>query len=412
MLDIRRMASNKKAFVQGWVSRGRDPKEIEEKTDLLLQQHKELNRAKATLEDCHRQMKSLAKQLGERVDKEQLQAIKKKASQSKEEIDTLSRTFHETLLHLPNLPLSEVPVGKDSTQNIELYRSPGEFAADPEKLPHWELAKRWDWIDFEAGSKIAGSGFPVFKNEGARLVRHLIEFFLERATQSGYEEVCPPLIVNENAGTGTGQLPDKDQQMYHLQDEGYYLIPTAEVPVMNLYRESVLPHKSLPKRNVAYTPCFRREAGSWGRKVRGLNRLHQFDKVEITQICLPDASANALNDMCEHIEGLLKDLELPYRKLLLCTGDMGFSAAITYDYEVYSSAQGCWLEVSSVSNCTDFQTRRMQLRYKDETGKNLFPHSLNGSALALPRIIACLMEDRQDCKDSILHLPLSSARQS
>jgi seryl-tRNA synthetase len=262
-------------------------------------------------------------------------------------------------------------------------------------LPHWELIKKYDIIDFELGNKISGAGFPVYKGKGARLQRALINFFLDEALKSGYTEIQPPIVVNEDSGYGTGQLPDKDGQMYKLIDENLYLIPTAEVPITNLYRDVILKEDELPIQNVGYTPCFRREAGSWGAHVRGLNRLHQFDKVEIVQIQHPDNSYKALDEMCEYVMGLLKKLNLHFRQLRLCAGDLGFTSSITYDMEVFSGGQKKWLEVSSVSNFETFQSNRLKLRFKDSTGKTRLVHTLNGSALALPRIMAAIIENNQ-----------------
>jgi seryl-tRNA synthetase len=262
-------------------------------------------------------------------------------------------------------------------------------------LPHWELIKKYDIIDFDLGIKIAGAGFPVYKGKGARLQRALINFFLDEAEKQGYREMQPPIVVNEASGYGTGQLPDKEGQMYYIKEDELYLIPTAEVPITNLYRDVIIAEDDLPVKNVGYTPCFRREAGSWGAHVRGLNRLHQFDKVEIVQIRKAEESYQALEDMCAYVQGLLEKLELPYRKLLLCGGDMGFNSAMTYDMEVFSAAQQRWLEVSSVSNFETFQANRLKLRYKAKDGKMQLLHTLNGSALALPRIVAALLENNQ-----------------
>jgi seryl-tRNA synthetase len=262
-------------------------------------------------------------------------------------------------------------------------------------LPHWELIKKYDIIDFELGVKITGAGFPVYKGKGARIQRALINFFLDEASRAGYTEVQPPIVINRDSGFGTGQLPDKDGQMYHIPEEDFYLIPTAEVPITNFYRDVIMNEKDLPIKNVGYTPCFRREAGSWGAHVRGLNRLHQFDKVEIVQIQHPDKSYQTLEEMVQHVRGLLEKLELPYRLLRLCGGDMSFSAALGYDLEVYSAAQKRWLEVSSVSNFETFQANRLKLRYRDENKRTQLLHTLNGSALALPRILAAILENNQ-----------------
>lgn len=300
------------------------------------------------------------------------------------------------LMQIPNLPHLSVPVGKSADDNV-IVRNGGDIpqlAADA--LPHWELAKKYDIIDFELGVKITGAGFPVYKGKGAKFQRSLINFFLDENTAAGYREVLPPHMVNESSAYGTGQLPDKEGQMYHMQVDNFYMIPTAEVPVTNIYRDVILNASQLPIKLTAYTPCFRREAGSYGKDVRGLNRLHQFDKVEIVQIQHPDNSYKALDEMVAHVEGILNKLELPYRIVRLCGGDISFTSALTYDFEVYSAAQGKWLEVSSVSNFESYQANRMMLRFKDDGDKKTqLAHTLNGSSLALPRIVAALLENNQ-----------------
>jgi seryl-tRNA synthetase len=316
------------------------------------------------------------------------------------ELGTAESQLQEILYKIPNVPAEKVPAGRSADDNIttkEWGKVP-TLAGDAQ--PHWELIKKYDIIDFELGVKIAGAGFPVYKGKGARLQRALINFFLDEALALGYTEVQPPIVVNEASGYGTGQLPDKDGQMYFASEDKLYLIPTAEVPITNLYRDVVLNEDDLPVKNVGYTPCFRREAGSWGAHVRGLNRLHQFDKVEIVRIARPEESYSVLEEMCLHVQGLLEKLELPYRKLLLCGGDMGFTSAMTYDMEVYAGAQKRWLEVSSVSNFETFQANRLKLRYKSKDGKVQLAHTLNGSALALPRIVAAILENNQS-KDGI-----------
>jgi len=301
----------------------------------------------------------------------------------------------ELLYKIPNIPHESVPAGRSADDN-EVVREGGTKPKLPTgSLPHWELIKKYDIIDFELGIKITGAGFPVYKGQGARLQRALVNFFLDEARDAGYTEVQPPILVNEASGYGTGQLPDKEGQMYHDAADNLYLIPTSEVPITNLYRDEIIPVEKLPVRNTGYTPCFRREAGSWGADVRGLNRLHQFDKVEIVQITRPDNSYAAHADMVAHVERLLQKLELPYRVLRLCGGDMGFTSALTYDLEVWSAAQSRWLEVSSVSNFETFQANRLKCRYRAEGGKTQLLHTLNGSALALPRIVAALLENNQ-----------------
>ncbi len=299
------------------------------------------------------------------------------------------------LVTLPNAPHLSVPEGKGAEDNLTVYTHGDIPNLGENAMPHWDLATKYDLIDFELGVKITGAGFPVYKGKGARLQRALINFFLDKATAAGYREMQPPHVVNEDSGFGTGQLPDKEGQMYHVGVDNLYLIPTAEVPVTNFYRDVILTEKELPIKNTAYTPCFRREAGSYGKDVRGLNRLHQFDKVEIVQIQHPDKSYETLEDMREYVAGLLKELELPFRTLKLCGGDMGTASALTYDMEVYSAAQKRWLEVSSISCFETYQSNRLKLRFKDSEGKTRLAHTLNGSALALPRIVASLLENHQ-----------------
>ena len=348
---------------------------------------------------------SISKQIGQLMKEgksEEATAIRERTVQIKEQIKELEDQYAKTeeelkalLYTIPNVPHVSVPAGKSAEDN-EVVLQHGEIPAlHAEKLPHWELIKKYDIIDFDLGVKITGAGFPVYKGKGARLQRALINFFLDEALAEGYTEIQPPILVNEDSGYGTGQLPDKEGQMYFATADQLYLIPTAEVPLTNLYRDVIVTEESLPIRNVGYTPCFRREAGSWGAHVRGLNRLHQFDKVEIVQITHPDQSYATLESMSLYVQGLLRKLELPYRVLRLCGGDMGFTSALTYDMEVYSAAQERWLEVSSVSNFETYQTNRLKLRFKGEDKKTQLAHSLNGSALALPRIVAAILENNQ-----------------
>ncbi len=306
------------------------------------------------------------------------------------------KSFEAKLILLPNLPHNSVPAGSTPEENEIVREGGAKPALYKEAVPHWELAKKYDLINFELGNKITGSGFPVYKNQGAKFQRALIQYFLDYNTSAGYVEYMPPLLVNESSAYGTGQLPDKEGQMYHVTLDGYYLIPTAEVPVTNIYRDEILKESELPVKMTAYTPCFRREAGSYGKDVRGLNRLHQFDKVEIIQLAHPEKSYEVLEEMVTHVEKLLQSLEFPYRLLRLCGGDMGFTSALTYDFEVYSAAQGKWLEVSSVSNFETFQSNRMKIRFKNQDNKTQLVHSLNGSSLALPRIVAALLENNQN----------------
>ncbi|NQX98312.1 MAG: serine--tRNA ligase, partial [Flavobacteriales bacterium] len=295
----------------------------------------------------------------------------------------------------PNVPNETVPAGKSDEDNVTIFEKGELPILNGDAVPHWELAKKYNLIDFELGVKITGAGFPIYRGKGAKLQRALISFFLDEASNAGYEEVIPPLMVNEASGYGTGQLPDKEGQMYYMPADDLYMIPTAEVPITNMYRDVILKESDFPIKNTGYTPCFRREAGSYGKEVRGLNRLHQFDKVEIVQIQHPEKSYETLDVMVEHVKSLLEKLELPYRVLKLCGGDLGFTAALTFDMEVFSAGQDRWLEVSSVSNFESFQANRLKCRYKDENGKTQLVHTLNGSALALPRIMAALLENNQ-----------------
>jgi seryl-tRNA synthetase len=321
--------------------------------------------------------------------------LKDKSNVLKEEQNTIGEELLQLLYQLPNVPNAIVPAGKSDADN-EIIFNEGEVPKLHENaIPHWDLAKKYDLIDFELGVKITGAGFPVYKGKGARLQRALISFFLDQAVENGYQEIIPPLMINEASGYGTGQLPDKEGQMYYMQVDDLYMIPTAEVPITNLYRDVMLKESDLPIKNVGYTPCFRREAGSYGKDVRGLNRLHQFDKVEIVQIQHPDKSYETLDLMVNHVKELLTKLELPYRVAKLCGGDLGFTSALTFDMEVYSAAQEKWLEVSSISNFEAFQANRLKCRFKDSEGKTQLVHTLNGSALALPRILASLLENNQ-----------------
>ena len=319
--------------------------------------------------------------------KASLEPVKKQASETEKQLE-------ETLVLLPNLPSETVPRGFTAEDN-EVVKESEKPLLSNDALPHWELTKKYKLIDFDLGTKITGSGFPVYMGKGAKLQRALIQYFLDYNTAAGYKEIIPPFIVNEDSAFGTGQLPDKEGQMYFVNEDGFYLIPTSEVPVTNIYRDTIVKQEELPIKMTAYSPCFRREAGSYGKDVRGLNRLHQFEKVEVVQIVEAEKSYAALDEMVNHIEQLLQLLKLPYRILRLCGGDLGFASAITYDFEVYSGAQKRWLEVSSVSNFENYQSNRLKCRYKDESGKNQLVHTLNGSSLALPRIMACLLENNQ-----------------
>ena len=334
--------------------------------------------------------------------------LKTQSQELQESLRDLEQQIRNTLLDLPNLPHADVPKGACDEDNVEVRRGGPEAEAMLEGKPHWELASQFNLIDFEQGNAITGSGFPVYKGKGARLQRAMINYFLDKATAAGYQEFQPPLLVNEQTGFGTGQLPDKEGQMYQLADQQFYLIPTAEVPLTNYYRNAILAQEDFPVQMTAYTPCFRREAGSYGKDVRGLNRLHQFDKVEIVQIEHPDRSYQTLNRMISYVEGLIQELGLSYRILRLCGGDLGFAAAITYDLEVYAPAQQKWMEVSSISNFEDYQANRMQLRYRETDKKTALAHTLNGSALAFPRLLAALMEFCQTENGIQLPEPLAS----
>jgi len=361
--------------------------------------------AQVDLDQLLAEQNQLAREIGslmKKGDKAAAEALKTKVASLKEQSKALEeqkagleKKSLDLLLRLPNLPHDSVPAGKTPEDNEIVYQVTEIPLLPAGSKPHWELTSQYDIIDFELGVKVAGAGFPVYKGAGAKLQRALINFFLDQNTAAGYLEVQPPILVNEDSGFGTGQLPDKEGQMYYVGIDNLYLIPTAEVPVTNLYRDVILKESDFPVRNTAYTPCFRREAGSYGKDVRGLNRLHQFDKVEIVELAHPDKSYETLEKMRAHVATLVEALELPYRILRLCGGDMSFASALTYDFEVWSAAQGRWLEVSSVSNFESFQANRLKLRYKAADGKNYLAHTLNGSAMALPRIVAALLENHQ-----------------
>jgi seryl-tRNA synthetase len=372
--------------------------------DELLKLDDERKRQQFEKDELLAKVNSTSKDIGilmKEGKKEEAEARKKEVAAIREKLNDVAglneieKKIQDILVQVPNLPSEKVPQGTSAADN-EIVRVGGSKPALPASaLPHWELAKKYDLIDFELGNKVTGSGFPFYKNKGAKLQRALIQYFLDFNVAAGYTEYMPPLMVNEASAYGTGQLPDKEGQMYHATEDNFYLIPTAEVPVTNIYRDEIVKESDLPIMMTAYTPCFRREAGSYGKDVRGLNRLHQFDKVELVQLVHPDTSYDVLEQMLLHVERLLQSLELPYRVLKLCGGDMGFTSALTYDLEVYSAAQDRWLEVSSVSNFESYQTNRMKIRFRDAKGKTQLVHSLNGSSLALPRILACLLENNQ-----------------
>ena len=386
-----------------------DAREI---VDKILEADRSRRALQTELDACLASQKSLSAQIGALMKagdkqaadniKQEVAGLKERSKALEEQMDNCSKQQNDLLVLLPNLPCAEVPQGRTAEDNV-VVKQIGEIPdLGPDALPHWELAKKYDIIDFDLGVKLTGAGFPVYKGKGARLQRALISYFLDFNTAAGYLEVEPPVLVNEASGFGTGQLPDKEGQMYHATVDNYYLVPTAEVPVTNIYRDVILQEKDFPVKMTAYTPCFRREAGSYGKDVRGLNRLHQFDKVEIVQLSLPEKSYEALDGMVAHVEKLVTSLGLPFRILRLCGGDMSFTSAITYDFEVYSEAQKRWLEVSSVSNFESYQANRLKLRYKDANGKMTLAHTLNGSSLALPRIVAALLENNQTAEGIVI----------
>lgn len=403
MLQLQFIVENKEKTIRGLQKKHfQNAEQFVEKIIRLDQERRQLI---AQSNDIKNKINSLSREIGELFKsgkKEEAEKLKQQSTEYKNkeaELDKIlkdvEQELHNVLVLLPNLPHDSVPEGKSAEDNEVVFQY-GEIPSLPDSaLCHWDLAAKYDIIDFETGVKLTGAGFPVYKGKGAKLQRALINFFLDQATQNGYTEIEPPILVNEASGFGTGQLPDKDGQMYFVNEDKLYLIPTAEVPITNIYRDVILKEEELPIKNCGYTPCFRREAGSYGKDVRGLNRLHQFDKVEIVQIAHPEKSYEVLEEMREYVAGLLKKLELPFRTVKLCGGDMSFASALTYDMEVYSAAQKRWLEVSSISNFETFQTNRLKCRFKDKKGKTQLAHSLNGSALALPRIVAALLENNQ-----------------
>lgn len=371
--------------------------------DELLQWDDKRRQYQLEQEEIQAKINASSKEIGQlmaRGEKDKAEETKKKVAEWKsqlapDKLNEAEKNIEAILYLLPNLPSEKVPAGKTPEDNEVVREGGSKPALYAGAVPHWDLTARYNLINFELGNKITGSGFPVYVNKGARLQRALVQFFLDYNVSRGYTEYLPPFMVNEASAFGTGQLPDKEGQMYHATEDNFYLIPTAEVPVTNIYRDVILKETELPVKMTAYTPCFRREAGSYGKDVRGLNRLHQFEKVEIVQLVRPETSYEVLEDMVNHVEELLQQLELPYRILKLCGGDMGFTSALTYDFEVYSAAQEKWLEVSSVSNFENYQANRLKARYKDAGGKMQLVHTLNGSSLALPRIVACLLENNQ-----------------
>jgi seryl-tRNA synthetase len=386
--------------------------------DEILSLDEERKKLQQEFDSTQAKVNSTSKEIGQLMakgQKEEAENRKKEVATLKSSLQPISdqlavveKQLQDVLVKLPNLPSDKVPPGKTPADNIVVRAGGTEPKLSADALPHWDLIKKYDIVDFETGAKITGSGFPLYKGKGAKLQRALIQYFLDFNTAAGYTEYLPPFMVNEATAYGTGQLPDKEGQMYFMQADNFYMIPTSEVPVTNIYRDEIVKEEDLPIKMTAYSPCFRREAGSFGKDVRGLNRVHQFDKVEIVQLVHPEKSYEVLEEMVSHVEKLLNTLELPYRILKLCGGDMSFASALTYDFEVFSAAQQKWLEVSSVSNFESFQTNRMKIRFKDSNGKMQLTHSLNGSSLALPRIVACLLENNQTANGIKIPLTLQS----
>ncbi len=403
MLNLKFIQDNPQEVVERLKKKNFNAEDIVGK---IVDLYRQKNEAQQKAEQAKAELNRISKEIGllfREGKREEADAAKARTAELKDKIRQLDEQFvdierkvAELQVMLPNLPHDKVPEGKGAQDNEEVAAGGKIPELADNALPHWELAQQYKLIDFELGVKITGAGFPVYRGKGSQLQRALINFFLDENRRAGYEEIQPPLVVNEDSGFGTGQLPDKEGQMYHVTNDNLYLIPTAEVPVTNIYRDVILDAKELPLKNTAYSACFRREAGSYGKDVRGLNRLHQFDKVEIVQIAHPDRSYDILEEMVKHVAGLIEKLELPYRILKLCGGDMSFTSALTYDFEVWSAAQKMWLEVSSVSNFESFQANRLKLRFRDESSKKpQLAHTLNGSALALPRIVAALLENNQ-----------------
>jgi seryl-tRNA synthetase len=402
MLEIQRIRTEKESVIEGLKKRNLDVTPI---VDSILEKDTQWRENKTELESISAELYRIAKEIGilfksgnqaeANVLKEKTAELKANENQLKERVSELEQEINVLMYQLPNVPNEAVPAGKNELDNITVEEVGAKTTFSGEALPHWEITKKFDLIDFELGVKVTGAGFPIYKGKGAKLQRALISFFLDEASKAGYEEFIPPLVVNEASGIGTGQLPDKEGQMYYINEDDLYLIPTAEVPLTNIFRDVILPNEDFSIKLTGYTPCFRREAGSYGKDVRGLNRLHQFDKVEIVRIEHPSNTEKALNEMVDHVKGLLAKLGLHYRILRLCGGDTGFASAMTYDFEVYSAAQEKWLEVSSVSRFDTFQANRLKLRFKTADKKTQLAHTLNGSALALPRIVAALLENNQ-----------------
>ena len=406
MIEIIKLRNNRDTYIKSLKKRG--IKEIEKKLEKLINLDDERKSLKTELDKLLTDSNKIAKEIGQIIksgDHSKISDLKTKSTHLKEETKKISEELKnkeidikKILVNIPNTPDERVPEGSSENDNIEILKNEININSSKNLKPHWEIIKEFNLIDFDNGNKITGAGFPVYTNKGAKLQRALINYFLDEASKNGYLEIQPPVLINNDSGFGTGQLPDKEGMMYKIEDENLFLIPTAEVPITNIYRKTIIDKEKLPIKNVAYTPCFRKEAGSWGAHVRGLNRLHQFDKVEIVQIEDEAKSDEALEGMCNYVEGLIKSLEISYRKLLLCAGDLGFSSSITYDFEVYAPGQKRWLECSSVSNFKTYQSNRMNLKIKNEKNKVL-AHTLNGSALALPRIVAAILETHQSDKE-------------
>jgi len=402
MIELNKLRKNKEEFVLSLKKRGLD--DIKNNLNKLISLDDERKSLKTKLDNLLSESNKIAKEIGIKIKsgnndigdlKDQSAKLKEDSKKIDKELKLTEESIKNILVNIPNIPDNKVPEGNSEDQNIEILKHEISINNIEKLKPHWDLIKEYNLIDFDNGNKITGAGFPIYTNKGAKLQRALINYFLDEAEKNGYIEIQPPILINEDSGFGTGQLPDKEGMMYKIENENLFMIPTAEVPITNIYRKDIINIDDLPVKNVAYTPCFRKEAGSWGAHVRGLNRLHQFDKVEIVHIESEKNSEKALESMCNYVENLIKSLEISYRKLLLCAGDLGFASSITYDFEVYAPGQKRWLECSSVSNFKTYQSNRMNLKIRDNKDKVL-AHTLNGSALALPRIVAAILETHQD----------------
>ena len=409
MIELNELRKNKEEFILSLKKRGLD--NIENNLSKLISLDEERKSLKTNLDNLLSESNKIAKEIGIKIKSgdNNISDLKKKSTEIKEsskltekELKIKEENIKNILVNIPNIPDNKVPEGNSEDNNIEIFKHETSLNNDDKLKPHWDIIKDFNLIDFDNGNKITGAGFPVYTNRGAKLQRALINYFLDEAEKNGYIEIQPPILINEDSAFGTGQLPDKEGMMYKIENENLFMIPTAEVPITNIYRKKIINDSDLPIKNVAYTPCFRKEAGSWGAHVRGLNRLHQFDKVEIVQIEKQSNSDKALESMCDYVENLIKSLEISYRKLLLCAGDLGFASSITYDFEVYAPGQERWLECSSVSNFKTYQSNRMNLKIREEKNKVL-AHTLNGSALALPRIVASILETHQ--KGNEINIP-------